>query len=66
MYLFTLYVDYRQLGHGLQFDDDHPRIINQLKDVIEFSAGLRHSVAVVQSQAMEVYGWGFNSYGGKV
>lgn len=57
--------DYGQLGHGLQFDEDKPRIINQLERVTSLHAGLRHSVAIAETNGSvsEVYVWGCNFWG---
>jgi alpha-tubulin suppressor-like RCC1 family protein len=57
--------DYGQLGHGLQFDERKPRLINQLERVQCLAAGLRHSVAVAESNGSvaEVYVWGCNFWG---
>ena len=52
--------DYGQLGHGNQWDDGRPKLINKLKDVKTIAAGLRHSMAVVEGLTMEVMSWGYN------
>ena len=38
--------DRGQLGHGLQFDNSKPQLINQLERATTIAAGLRHSAAV--------------------
>lgn len=54
---------YGQLGHGDQWDNPHPKIINKLKDVQAIAAGMRHSMAIVEGLTREVMSWGYNGYG---
>ncbi len=54
---------YGQLGHGNQFDDGKPRLINDIKDVTEIAAGLRHSFAIRVGATIDLLGWGYNAYG---
>jgi alpha-tubulin suppressor-like RCC1 family protein len=49
--------DYGQLGHGDQYDDPAPKIINKIKDVTAIAAGLRHSMAIVEGTSLDVMGW---------
>lgn len=56
--------DRGQLGHGLQFDNSKPQLINQLERATTIAAGLRHSAAVCENGATsEVFVWGCNSWG---
>jgi alpha-tubulin suppressor-like RCC1 family protein len=55
--------EYGQLGNGNQWDDATPKFINNLKDVYEISAGLRHNLCVVKSHSIDVMGWGYNNFG---
>lgn len=56
--------DKGQLGHGLQFDNSKPQLINQLERAITIAAGLRHSAAVCDNGATsEVFMWGCNGWG---
>jgi alpha-tubulin suppressor-like RCC1 family protein len=55
--------EYGQLGSGYQWDDPQPKIINNLKGVIYLAAGLRHNVAVCDSNSIEVFTWGYNGSG---
>lgn len=54
--------NYGQLGNGLQNDDAIPRLVVGLRDVIEISAGLRHSAALCRNKT-DLYMWGYNGYG---
>jgi len=55
---------YGQLGNGYLWDDPQPNFILGLKDVIQVSAGLRHSMALTgRDGATELSGWGYNAYG---
>jgi alpha-tubulin suppressor-like RCC1 family protein len=55
--------DYGQLGQGNQFDNPEPKLVNGLDKIISFSAGLRHSAAIMDGRSMELFVWGFNGYG---
>lgn len=55
--------DYGQLGHGTLFDDPKPRVINNLKDIIQISAGNRHSACIRKGRTLELLTWGYNGYG---
>lgn len=56
--------DYGQLGNGFLWDNDRPGIINELKEVIQISAGRRFSMALRGYKGTrEVLGWGYNGYG---
>jgi hypothetical protein len=71
--------DHGQLGHGGQFDELVPRVIGTVKSVVRVAAGLRHSMALCDTNvpdvggdgvsrnfgtsAFDLWGWGSNSYG---
>ena len=57
--------DYGQLGHGWQWDDSQPRLVKQLNNVFQISAGWRHTVAVRKGAdgISQVYSWGYNGFG---
>lgn len=38
--------DYGQLGDGYAWDNPKPQVVQNVKNVISMSAGLRHSIAV--------------------
>jgi alpha-tubulin suppressor-like RCC1 family protein len=52
------------LGNGFLWDNDRPGIINELKEVLQISAGGRYSMALRGYKGTrEVLGWGYNGYG---
>jgi hypothetical protein len=55
---------YGQLGSGFLWDDPRPTVVNGLESVVQVSAGMHHSMALVSKMgANELYGWGYNGYG---
>jgi alpha-tubulin suppressor-like RCC1 family protein len=55
--------EYGQLGNGNQWDDDAPKIINNLRGVVHIAAGLRHNAAACDVNSVEVFTWGYNGSG---
>eukprot|EP00602_Paraphysomonas_sp_CaronLab_P007962 CAMPEP_0185034642 /NCGR_PEP_ID=MMETSP1103-20130426/24704_1 /TAXON_ID=36769 /ORGANISM="Paraphysomonas bandaiensis, Strain Caron Lab Isolate" /LENGTH=667 /DNA_ID=CAMNT_0027571381 /DNA_START=134 /DNA_END=2137 /DNA_ORIENTATION=+ len=59
--------EYGQLGDGFAWDNPKPQVVPNVKNVIQMSAGMRHSVAVAgvggTDGIPEVWVWGDNSYG---
>lgn len=55
--------EYGQLGSGFLWDDPTPKIINNLRGVVYVAAGLRHNIAVCDSNSVEVFTWGYNGSG---
>ena len=52
--------DYGQLGLGFVWDEIKPTMINGLRDVVQISAGLRHSFALTEKNgATELFGYNF-------
>jgi hypothetical protein len=46
------------------WDDPQPTLLNGIDHVVQISAGLRHSMALIQKNgATELMGWGYNGYG---
>jgi len=58
---------YGQLGNGHTWDlTRHTMIVTQLRNVVQISAGLRHSLAIVQKPGesqRKLFGWGYNCNG---
>ncbi len=56
--------EYGQLGNGFLWDEHHPFMVNGVDGVMQVSAGLRHTMAVVSKMgASDLMGWGYNGYG---
>jgi hypothetical protein len=55
--------DYGQIGRGYLFHDPNPQFILNVEKVISVSAGMRHSAAISVAKTIDLFVWGYNSYG---